>query len=189
MAGLANGREVTEELRHVRQARRYGPEPVPEDVLAELLEVARWTGSSRNTQPWHFVVVRDKDLLRRISQVRTPINWVADAPLAIAIVLNGENAVPSEAYDEGRVTERLLIAARVLGLGGGVAWFGDEAQQAEGKRILGIPPGRTARSVVVIGSPTTTKDHRPNPAQGGRKPLTEIVSYERLGEPTAIGAT
>ena len=180
MAGLANGLEVTEELRKVRQARQYRPDPVPEEALAELLEVARWTGSSRNTQPWHFVVVRDKEQLRRISQIRTPINWVADAPLAIAIVLNGENAAASEAYDEGCVTERLLIAARVLGLGGGVAWFGDEGQQAEGKRILGVPAERTARSVVVLGYPTTTKDHRPNPAQGGRKPLSEIVGYDRL---------
>ena len=87
----------------------------------------------------------------------------------------------SEAYDEGRVTERLLIAARSRGLGGGVAWFGDEGQRAEAKRILGIPEGRTARSVVVIGYPASTKDHRPTRAQPGRKPLVELVSYNRLG--------
>ena len=176
----ANAREVIEEIRRVRQARLYRPDPVPDDVLNELLEIARWTGSSRNTQPWHFIVVTDKEQLRQISQVRVPINWVADAPLAIAIVLDGANPT-SEAYDEGRVTERLLIGARLLGLGGGTAWFGDAAQQEEGKRILGIPAERTARSVVVLGYPTTTKDHRPNPVEGGRKPLSEIASYGRFG--------
>jgi len=181
MAALPNARDVTDEIRKVRQARRYRPDPVPEDVLNELLEIARWTGSSRNTQPWRFIVVTDKERLRRISELRPPINWVADAPLAIAIVLDGASPA-SEAYDEGRVTERLLIGARVLGLGGGIAWFGDDAQQAAGKRILGIPPERTARSVVVVGYPTTTKDHRPNPAEGGRKPLSALVSHERLGE-------
>lgn len=181
MAALTNAREVTEEIRSVRQARAYSADPVPDDVLAELLEIARWTGSSRNTQPWEFIVVTDKEQLRQISQVRTPINWVADAPLAIALVLNGDNP-SSESYDEGRVTERLLIGAHILGLGGGTAWFGDDAQQARGKELLGIPAERLARSVVVLGYPTTTKDHRPNPAQGGRKPLSEIVSYGRLGE-------
>src|SRR5688572_12699083 len=184
MGAPTNAREVIEELRKVRQIRQYRPDPVPEDLVQELLEVARWTGSSRNTQPWHFIVITDKEQLRKISELRPPINWVAEAPLAIAIVLDGENDT-NETFDEGRVSERLLIAARVLGLGGGTAWFGNEAQRAEGKRILGIPPERTARSVVVLGYPTTTKDHRPNPAGGGRKPLSELVSYDRLGQPRA----
>jgi nitroreductase len=181
MAAVANPREVTREIRNVRQARLYKPDAVPEDVLNELLEIARWTGSSRNTQPWEFIVVTDREQLRKISQIRTPINWVADAPLAIAIVLKGENPL-SEAFDEGRVTERILIGARMLGLGGGTAWFGDDAQQAAGKQILGIPEERTARSVVVIGYPTTTKDHRPNPATAGRRPLADLVSHERFGQ-------
>src|SRR5688572_33274706 len=147
------GNDVVELVRTVRQARQYSDKPVSDEVIAELLEVARWTGSSRNTQPWHFVVVTDKETLRKVSELRPPINWVAGAPLGIAIVLDGANPM-SEAYDEGRVTERLLIAARSRGLGGGVAWFGDAAQQAEAKQILGVPAERTARSVVLIGYPT-----------------------------------
>jgi nitroreductase len=181
MVAITNARDATRELRKVRQARLYEQKPVPDDVLQELLEVARWTGSSRNTQPWEFVVIDDPEQLRQISQIRTPINWVADVPLAIGIVLNGANS-ESEAYDEGRVTERLLIAARLLGLGGGTAWFGDEAQQAQGKAILGIPAERTARSVVAIGYPTTLKDHRPNANVPGRRPLSELVSRNRYGE-------
>ena len=64
-------------MRAVRQIRQYAAEPVPEDVVKQLLQVARWTGSSRNTQPWHFVVVTDKEQLRKISQLRAPINWLA----------------------------------------------------------------------------------------------------------------
>ena len=178
METQANAREAVETIRTVRQARQYRSDPVPEDVVNALLEVARWTGSSRNTQPWRFIVITDKEQLRRISEIRAPIAWVAEAPLAIAIVLNGANEA-SEAFDEGRVTERLLIAARFLGLGGGTAWFGDAAQQAEGKRILGIPAERMARSVVVIGYPTSTQDPRPNRAAGGRLPLSELVSHDR----------
>ena len=180
MAVLANAAEVMETVRTVRQARLYRPDPVPEEVVEQLLELARWTGSARNTQPWRFVVITDREQLRKISQLRPPINWVADVPLAIGIVLNGANA-ETEAFDEGRLTERMLIGAKVLGLGGGIAWFGDASQQAEGERILGVPEGMTARGVVAIGSPTTTKDHRPNANVPGRTPLSEIVSYDRYG--------
>jgi nitroreductase len=179
MATQANKREITRSLKKVRQARQYKPDAVPDDIVNELLEIARWTGSSRNTQPWHFIAITDKEALRQISQIRTPINWVAAAPLAIAIVLDGDAEV-SEAYDEGRVTERIMIGAHMLGLGGGIAWFGDAGQQAEAKRILGIPAEHTARSVVVVGYPTTTKDPRPNPAQAGRKPLSEVASHNRM---------
>jgi len=168
-------------MRSVRQIRQYSPEQVPDAVVKQLLRVAQWTGSSRNTQPWHFIVVTDREQLRKISQLRAPINWLAAAPLGIAIVLDGEREV-SEAYDEGRVSERILIAAHDLGYGAGVAWYGDDAQEAEAKRILGIPAERTARSIVLIGRPVSAKDPRPNPRRGGRKPLSEIVSYERYSK-------
>lgn len=180
MPGISNPEEMTRAIRSVRQTRQYTPEPVSDDEITELLEIARWTGSSRNTQPWHFIAITDKELLRQISQLRAPINWVADAPLAIAIVLDGAAAL-SEAYDEGRVTERLMIGAHVLGLHSGVAWFGDESHQAEAKRILNIPAERTARSVVAIGHAVTITDPRPNPVEGGRRPLEEVASYNRMG--------
>jgi hypothetical protein len=63
-----------------------------------------------------------------------------------------------------------------------VAWYGDDAQEADAKRILGIPAERTARSIVLIGRPVSAKDPRPNPRRGGRKPLSEIVSYERYSK-------
>ncbi len=179
MPAVSNYAEVNELINKVRQARQYGPETVSDEQINELLEIARWTGSSRNTQPWHFIAVTDKDQLNAIGQLRTPINWVASAPLAIAIVLDGESDL-SEAYDEGRVTERLMIGAHAMGLGGGIAWFGNDEQQAQAKQILGIPAERTARSVVVIGHPTSVKDPRPNPAQAGRHPLSEIASYNRM---------
>jgi nitroreductase len=180
MARLANSIEVTDQMLKVRQARQYMDRNVSEDDVNRLLEIARWTGSSRNTQPWEFIVITDKDQLRKISELRTPIAWVAEAPLAIAIVLNGESAV-AEAYDEGRVTERLLIGAHVLGLGGGIAWFGDDDLQTRAKQFLGIPEERTARAVVTIGYPRSIKDPRPNPATPGRRPTSELVSYDRMG--------
>ncbi len=167
-----------EEIRKVRQTRAFTDEPVTEDELRQLLEVAQWTGSSRNTQPWHFIVIRDKALLDAVSRVRgDAIRWAAGAPLAIALVITAEGVI-SGAFDEGRVTERLMIAARLLGLGAGTAWFGNENQEAAAKALLGIPAGLTAHSMVVIGHPDPAVA-KPS-ANGGRKPLSELVSYDRM---------
>jgi hypothetical protein len=85
------------------------------------------------------------------------------------------------AYDEGRLTERLLTGATMLGYGGGTAWFGGPTHDAEAKRILGIPDDLTARQIVMIGRPTSNKDPRPSGPTRGRKPISELVSYDRWG--------
>lgn len=175
--GDRSGTSLVEPIRTVRQVRQYAPDPVPEEVVAQILDVARWTGSSRNTQPWRFIVVTERERLRAIARLRPPINWLATAPLGIAIVLDG--ASTSEAYDEGRVTERILIAAHMLGYGGGVAWYGDAEHEAEAKRVLAIPPDRTARQIVMIGRPISIKDPRAGGPARGRKPMSELVSYDR----------
>ena len=167
-----------EELRKVRQSRQFTDEPVTDEQLETLLQVAQWTGSSRNTQPWHFIVIRDKDQLRKVSEVRgDAIKWAATAPLAIALVITAEGEI-SGAFDEGRVTERLMIAARMLGLGAGTAWYGDARQQDAAKALLGIPAELNARSMVVIGHPAAGAQ-----SKGGRKPLSELVSYDRMSSP------
>ena len=56
-------------LRGLRAVRQLRPDPLPESVLRDILEVARWSGSAGNRQPWEFVVVRDRDMLRRLSAI------------------------------------------------------------------------------------------------------------------------
>lgn len=178
---MVDSAEVNSLLKKIRQSRRYEPDALTDDQVTELLEIARWTGSGRNTQPWHFIAITDKEILKQLSDLRPPINWVADAPFALAIVLKDEYSPVTEAYDEGRVTERVMIAAHAMGYGAGIAWFGEEANQAKAKEILNIPANYVARSVVAVGKSITTKDHRPNPSTPGRHPLSEIASINRMG--------
>jgi len=164
----------------VSQIRQYRDEPVPDDVVEALLEVARWTGSSRNIQPWHFIVVRDREHLRKMASLRPNIRWAGDAPLGIVIVLDGAG----HDYDEGRLTERLLTGATMLGYGGGVAWFGEEDKVRAVKEMLGIPADKVTRQVGRIGGPRSKDDPRADGPRRGRKPLAEFVSYERWGKRT-----
>jgi nitroreductase len=167
-------------IRRVSQIRQYSADPVPDDVVEQLLELARWTGSSRNGQPWHFIVVRDRETLRKLSAMRPNINWAATAPVGIVIAMDSATGTQG-AYDEGRLTERLLTGATLLGYGGGTAWFGEAEHEAEARKILAVPEGRVARQMVMIGRPKSRDDPRSYGPKRGRKPLAELVSYERFG--------
>jgi nitroreductase len=179
MVDITNNSGALESVRTVRQVRQYVEGSVSDEQLNQILEIARWTGSSRNTQPWQFIVVRDKDTLKKLSDLRPNITWVADGALAIAIVMPGHDVV-HEAYDEGRVSERIMIAARLIGLGAGTAWFAENESVA--KSLLGVPDDLTLHSVMVVGPFETSKDPRPTGPKPGRKPLEELVSYEELGQ-------
>lgn len=177
MSTISSNQEALEVMRKVRQVRQYTEGDVTDEQLNTLLEIARWTGSSRNTQPWRFIVVRDKEVLKQLGDLRENITWVADAALAIGLVSPGENP-PHEAYDEGRVTERIMIAASMMDLGAGTAWFGEPEREAKAKALLNVPEGKTLRSVVAVGPFETSKDPRPTGPKPGRKSLEELVHYD-----------
>ncbi len=172
-------------MRRLRAVREYASEPVDDESLDEILAVARWTGSAENRQPWRFVVLRDPESLRRIGALMPNAPQVGRAPLAIAVVMPGDRAV-LDAFDEGRATERILLAAAALGLGAAVGWVPQEAR-AEAAALLGVPDGRLLRSVIAIGHPgpgTAAPRSRPGTA---RLPIEELVHRERWGEPAGAG--
>jgi len=168
-------------LRALRQSRQFVDQTIPADVLDDLLEVARWTGSSKNSQPWEFIVIDDRDMLRRLSEQGAFTGFLANAALVILIVLDG-NAPRSEAYDEGRVSERLMLAARAHGLGSGTGWFSTDDAQNGARELLGIPADRHVWSAVAFGYTDETAEQRASSVSGGRKPLAEIVSHGRYGQ-------
>jgi nitroreductase len=164
---------VLRALRRTRQIRRFTDQPVDEAALQSILEVARWTGSSENTQPWTFLVLRDEEARRRIGESTRYARHVGRAPIAIAIVMPGKDP-ETEAYDEGRVAERVMIAASALGLGAGIGWVdGEEHATVDG--LLGVTPPALVRTIVAIGHPTEAALQPRSGPGTGRKPLAEVV--------------
>jgi len=167
-------------LRRVRQSRDFSADPIGQDDLDGILGVARWTGSSRNTQPWRFIIIRDVDTIRQIAAAGLPqTRALRTATAAIAIILP---AVPeratSHAYDDGRAAERILIAASYLGLGAGIAWVRADVLDAV-SAILGLPTERLVRTVIALGHPSSAA-RGPKSAPGeARLPLDELVFRER----------
>ncbi len=170
---------VLRALRHTRQVRDFRPDPVPDALLEQLLAVARWSGSSTNWQPWTFIVIRDRERLDRLADLAPTAQHLRRAQLAIAIAMPGEKP-EWEAYDEGRVAERILVAAGALGLGAGIGWAVPSKRDAVAE-YLGLEPPAYARTLISIGYPSEAAT-APKTAPGqARKPLADIVRYERFG--------
>ena len=166
-------------LRELRQHRLFTDQPVPEDVLDSILQVARWSGSSKNSQPWEFVIVRDAARIATIAESGAYSKFLKSAPLVIVLVLNGQNE-RSEAYDEGRVSERIMLAAKAFGLGSGTGWWSTEEASTAVKDELGIPASKVVISGVALGYPAAPSIPASS-VNGGRKQLTDLVHYETYG--------
>ena len=167
-------------LLRVRQVREFASTAVDPEALDAMADAARWSGSSRNGQPWRFVIIRDPDTLRAIHEAGLPqTRSLATAQAAIAIVLPSEpGSGISHSYDEGRAAERMLIAASLLGLGAGIAWVRADARPAV-SALLGLPEARFVRTVIAIGHPTDAS-RRPKSAPGeARLPREDTVFEER----------
>ena len=175
--------DVLSPLRRTRQFREFTAEPVSPEALDALADVARWSGSSRNTQPWRFLVVTDAATIRELAAVGMPqTRSLATATAIIAIVLpvGGEHDV-GHAYDDGRAAERILIAAGMLGLGAGIAWVrGDVRETAS--RLLKLPADRYVRTIMALGHPTDAARAPKSEPGKARLPRAETVFHERWPE-------
>ena len=180
MESAESPREIVRPLLRVRQVRDFTDQPVDDAALDAITEVARWSGSSRNTQPWRFIVIRRPETLRAIHEAGLPQTrslWTAMAAVAI-VVPSAPGMSVSHAYDEARAAERMLGAASFLGLGGGIAWVRADVRDSVGE-LLGLPKDRFVRTVIAIGHPTEAA-LKPKSAPGeARLPRTETVLEEQ----------
>ncbi|OGO54993.1 MAG: hypothetical protein A2Z32_09705 [Chloroflexi bacterium RBG_16_69_14] len=158
-ATRASADPVLRALRRTRQVRQFTNEPVAETDLSAILEVARWSGSSMNLQQWTFIVIRDRADRERLAELAPYAKHVAGAAVAIAIAMSGDNP-EWDAYDEGRVAERILIAAGALDLGAGIGWALEDRA---------TPGRRTPRFDRPAVRPN---DHLARPPDGGGAPAT-----------------
>jgi nitroreductase len=166
-------------LRGLRQIRQLRPDTVPQAAMQDILEVARWTGSARNIQPWDLVLITDRETLRKLGSIeggRGP--HLVNAGAGIALVMSGDLEHPDfDTYDEGRLSERIMLAADAHGLASAIGWFKDAAAD-EAKRILGVPYQRLLRTIISIGAvDSDAYRQRQRPTQP-RKSLQDIVHRE-----------
>jgi nitroreductase len=158
-----------------RSVRRYLPDPVPDEMLQQILEAGRWAPSANNQQPWAFIVVQDEEIRRQVAQYATYYlarhARVEEAPLLI--VLCGQ--LRSRRYrkylrgDVGMAGMQMMLQAKALGLG--TCWI-DGLERDEISEILRIPDYLEIVGLMTVGFLAETPPDTP------RKPLFEIVHYD-----------
>ena len=168
--------EVYECVRTRRTIRRFKPDPVPEATITRVLRAARWAPSSRNQQPWHFIVVRDRDILRSIGEIATSGQFVGDAPVAIAIVMDGADRAD---LDAGRALQQMELVAWAEGLGTCFVGLRVEEQNKKVKELLNIPARMELITLLPFGYRPDGSDRHGK----RRKPLSEIAHSETFGHP------
>ncbi|MBS7610157.1 nitroreductase family protein [Candidatus Bathyarchaeota archaeon] len=173
--------EVLEAIRRRRSVRSYLETPVPDDLLYQLLEAARLAPSAANIQPWHFIIVKDKEKRAKIANCCSYGRFLVESPIVI-VGCGDEKASPRwYAIDTSIALENLIIAATGLGLG--TCWIGsfDEGKLAS---LLQLPRNLRVIALVSVGYSRERKDlgarllHAIRP----RKRLDEIVSLETYGK-------
>ncbi len=143
-----------------RSIRKYSPEPVNKSDVELLLTAAMYAPSARNEQPWHFVVIDDRDLLERIRRVHPYASMLSGAALAI-LVCGDEHLELSKGYwpvDCSAATQNILLAAHALGLG--AVWLGVYPRQERQSAIRGIfslPVHIHPFALISIGHPAEEK--------------------------------
>jgi nitroreductase len=167
---------VLDAIRTKRAIRKFKPDPLPDDVIRKILNAGRRSQSSKNSQPWQFIAVRDKDLLRGLSQAGTYAGHLAGAAFAVAILTPFPDDKFQTLFDAGQAAAYMQLAGWELGVGSCLASIYEPDQARE---ILGFPPQWQVRICLSFGYPEKETLLTAKPRSGGRKPLDQIVHWDR----------
>ena len=166
--------DVFECIRSRRTVRDFKPDPVPETIVRKILQAARWAPSSSNSQPWHFLVVQDVATLAKLGEIVASGRFIAQAPLAIAILM--EDARRPQ-LDAGRALQQMELVAWSEGLGTCFVGVRQKEQQRAVKDLLSIPEELELITIMPYGYRLAGRGGQGTP----RKPLSQMVHREKFG--------
>jgi nitroreductase len=168
--------EVSDAIRYKRAVREFKDEPLPESAMLAILNAGRRSQSSKNTQPWHFIAITDKGTLKALSECGDWAGHLAGAALGVAIIHTDPSERFQVLFDIGQTAAYMQLAAWELGIGSCIAsiYRSDQARQ-----ILGFPQDLHLRIALSFGYPQESDVLTRPPRTGGRRPMTEVVHWEK----------
>lgn len=177
--------ELDEAIRGRRSIRRYQAKDIPDGVIRELLDLARFAPSSMNGQPWTFIVVRDDTTKHRLADIKDrycpPIKqafkayMLRQAPAVIVVCVDRQRSFEREIENGVLATANIMLAAHGRGLGSVYmsAYKADEPRISdEIREVLGIPEHVDPITLLPLGYP----DEIPEPKD--LVSLRQVVCYE-----------
>ncbi|GHO84399.1 nitroreductase family protein [Dictyobacter formicarum] len=167
--------EVFDAVRTALAVRQFQDKPVPEPIVHQIVEAGHLTASSMNGQPWHFIVVENKETLSQLAPLARTGPYIAQAPLAIVV---GMEYSPFAISDASRAIQSMILTAWAQGIGSN--WVGfDNLKQIN--PLLGIPDEIEILAVLPFGYPAQAIGK----GRKKRKPLHEVAHRERWDQPFA----
>jgi nitroreductase len=167
---------VSEAIRTKRAVRKFESKSLPEDVARAILNAGRRSQSSKNEQTWQFIAIRDRAILKALSECGEWAGHLDGAALAVAIVTPDPFAKFQTSFDAGQAAAYMQLAAWELGVGSCIASIYD-MERARG--ILGFPAELHLRIAISFGYPADPAKFSAPPRKGGRRQLEELVHWEK----------
>ena len=167
---------VSDAIRSKRAVREFSTQPLPPEVVRAILNAGRRSQSSKNTQPWHFIALQERAGLTALSKLGTWAGHLAGAALGDDVMTPDRGLKFQPPFDAGQAAAYMQLAAWDLGVGSCLAsiYEGDKARE-----LLGFPADWQLQTALSFGYPLDpAKLTQPN-KKGGRRPLDEIVHWER----------
>lgn len=171
--------DVWTAIRTRRMVRRFADRPLDPAHLTRIVDAGRHAGSSKNEQRWDFIVVEERESLRRLAEVGPYAGHLAGAAAAVALVTPDPRAPrssPSIAWDVGMAAENMMLAAWELGIGSCPATV---YEQSKARDVLAYPEDRFCGWILSFGYPADETDLTRPPRAGGRRRLEDVVHRER----------
>jgi nitroreductase len=176
--------DVLQAIKTRRSVRSYSDRPIPADVLDRMRQALRYAPSAGNNQPWHFILVSDPELRRKVAQAANNQRWIAQAPVTIVGC-----GVPKQAYqrvgghrssidiDLAIALDHLTLAAVAEGLG--TCWIA-AFDEDKVKRLLEVPADVRIVAMTPLGYPSSPDLNHPLD-ESDRRPAAEVFSADRFG--------
>ncbi|HEY52567.1 MAG TPA: nitroreductase [Caldilineae bacterium] len=163
-------------IRSKRAIRNFSDQPISEADLTRILNAGRWSGSSKNIQPWHFIVLQDRERLRTLSQCGQFAGHLAGATVGVALVTGDWMERWPVAFDLGRAAQNMMLVAHEMGIGSVMANIYEIEQAAA---LLELPSDLMCYSAISFGHPADPTELTRPPRAGGKRLLDEVVHWER----------
>jgi nitroreductase len=168
--------KVSEAIRKKRAVRQYQGKPLPDEAVVAILKAGRRAQSSKNTQPWHFIAIRDRQRLKQLAELGTYAGHLSGAALGVAILTPDPSQRFSIMFDAGQAAAYMQLAAWELGIGSCLATIYDPEKARE---LLGFPDDLHLRIAISFGFPDSEEAITNPPRPGGRLPMEQVVHWER----------
>jgi nitroreductase len=166
---------VSEAVRTKRAVRQFSSDPITDEQAMIILNAGRRSQSSKNTQPWHFIAIRDRQILDSLSKLGTYAGHLSGASLGVAILTPEPQERWSIMFDAGQAAAYMQLAGWEIGVASCLATI---YEPEDARELLQFPDDFHLRVALSFGYPADPAVFDAPSRAGGRKSLDEILHLE-----------